>query len=508
MGTAQAIGSSRAVREMIEAQKTGHSGGPSSSHSQAGSNLWVTTGSTRGGIGYNGIPRRSSSPDEWNLLDELPVSIICPAGQQQSVVGGDNMLPTSINLSNFTSRAASTTSGGRRSTHRNPLQLMVERTLAAATSQAQSNTAGMIATTPGDYSTITGSSSHYPVVSGSMPTSSGNSGSSLNQMRFLNGLSSGEEYSLRSRPRKRYYRIAVLPKIFKGVKTIKLRFDRLQLLALFDRNRNALSIAFDVLLCLLVGFMAAIMIAKQYYHDVWLVFFCVVAASAQFSLFKSVQPDAASPIHGYNYLVAYSRAIYFCLLCLAVLTVDEVVKITPNPLARVYTIPVISRDTLEYTKSGLLVFILALPIIFTIGLLPQISTFAMHIVEQIEMHIFGGCATLSLPTALYALSRSLVCGAILFGISQAILVPVTDVKLAAQQVPFSIFVALLVGIAYLLSRSSTQPRLLLHWVSKYSLTTSGFKAKQTATEADDLDLLPRRYLEASWLRLKVRPFWY
>ena len=33
---------------------------------------------------------------------------------------------------------------------------------------------------------------------------------------------------------------------------------------------------------------------------------------------------------------------------------------------------------------------LCFPIIFTLGLLPQVNTFGMYILEQIEMHIFGG----------------------------------------------------------------------------------------------------------------------
>ena len=36
------------------------------------------------------------------------------------------------------------------------------------------------------------------------------------------------------------------------------------------------------------------------------------------------------------------------------------------------------------------VFMLCFPIIFTLGLLPQVNTFGMYILEQIEMHIFGG----------------------------------------------------------------------------------------------------------------------
>jgi len=36
------------------------------------------------------------------------------------------------------------------------------------------------------------------------------------------------------------------------------------------------------------------------------------------------------------------------------------------------------------------VFILCFPLIFTLGLLPQVNTFIMYLLEQIDMHVFGG----------------------------------------------------------------------------------------------------------------------
>jgi hypothetical protein len=36
---------------------------------------------------------------------------------------------------------------------------------------------------------------------------------------------------------------------------------------------------------------------------------------------------------------------------------------------------------------------LAFPIIFLFGLLPQINTFLMYVLEQLEMHVFGGNGT-------------------------------------------------------------------------------------------------------------------
>lgn len=36
------------------------------------------------------------------------------------------------------------------------------------------------------------------------------------------------------------------------------------------------------------------------------------------------------------------------------------------------------------------VFILCFPIIFFIGLLPQVNTFVLYLFEQLDIHVFGG----------------------------------------------------------------------------------------------------------------------
>uniref|UniRef100_A0A915DT84 Pecanex-like protein n=1 Tax=Ditylenchus dipsaci TaxID=166011 RepID=A0A915DT84_9BILA len=93
----------------------------------------------------------------------------------------------------------------------------------------------------------------------------------------------------------------------------KVKLDRLSVGALFDRNNFFMSGMVDVLLATLVSLLAAAIIFKNVYADFSLMVFAFVVAGSQFSLLKSVQPDAASPVHGYNWLVAYSRPAYFCL---------------------------------------------------------------------------------------------------------------------------------------------------------------------------------------------------
>jgi hypothetical protein len=88
---------------------------------------------------------------------------------------------------------------------------------------------------------------------------------------------------------------------FGGSQGVKIKLNRLSLTALFDRNNSWFSIAFDVWLAAMVTLLASMLIARGVFMDFSLFIFAFVIASSQFSLLKSVQPDAASPVHGFNW---------------------------------------------------------------------------------------------------------------------------------------------------------------------------------------------------------------
>ena len=69
-----------------------------------------------------------------------------------------------------------------------------------------------------------------------------------------------------------------------------------------------------------------------------LIVFCFIVASCQYSLLKSVQPDSASPVHGFNTLTAFSRPVYFCMLAFAVLVVDFLMQGNVGVLFFIYDI--------------------------------------------------------------------------------------------------------------------------------------------------------------------------
>lgn len=61
------------------------------------------------------------------------------------------------------------------------------------------------------------------------------------------------------------------------------------------------------------------------------------------------------------------------------------------------------------------VFTLCFPFVFLLGLLPQVNTCLMYLLEQIDMHGFGGTAATSPLTAVFSLTRSLLAAALLYG---------------------------------------------------------------------------------------------
>uniref|UniRef100_A0A8C7ZFU8 Pecanex-like protein n=1 Tax=Oryzias sinensis TaxID=183150 RepID=A0A8C7ZFU8_9TELE len=252
---------------------------------------------------------------------------------------------------------------------------------------------------------------------------------------------------------KQYYRFWVLPG-----KWLRVRYDRLALLALLDRNRRVGENVFAVVLASLVAFLGFLLLLQGFFRDIWVFQFCLVIASCQYSLLKSVQPDAASPMHGHNWIIVYSRPVYFCLCCVMIWILDFSGHSGSLQPFSLYGVTLLSAHFLLCVRDMLIVFALCFPLIFLFGLLPQVNTFMMCLLEQIDMHVFGGTATTSPLSALYSLARSLLVAALLYGFCLgAINAPWGD---AHVPVLFSVFCGLLLALSYHLSRQSSDPTIL------------------------------------------------
>ncbi|WKX95579.1 hypothetical protein Q1695_012216 [Nippostrongylus brasiliensis] len=317
-----------------------------------------------------------------------------------------------------------------------------------------------------------------------------------------------------------YYKMKVFPKTNKS---FKLKLDRLSVSALFDRNRSILSCIFDVLLACMVSFLAGLVLSTGIYFDIWLFFFAFTVAGAHFSLLKSVQPDASSPIHGFNWLVSYSRPVYFCIGAVIVLVLHhfaddpgyDKIPWNWNP----YRLYETSGEMILLAFRDLFAtFLVMLPFAFTMGWLPQVNTLAHHILEQVEMHIFGGTASLGVFSAAVQIVKSLMSWAVLVGLCHL----AYSIDRNTTQTPaFSAFLAVAVATSYLLSRFSSNPQLfaILCGAAFSPVTTSGVPASSRlccaassgqcdgdqVKDGDELDVsdpLPRRLREAVVLRAR------
>uniref|UniRef100_A0A4W3HJS3 Pecanex-like protein n=1 Tax=Callorhinchus milii TaxID=7868 RepID=A0A4W3HJS3_CALMI len=248
------------------------------------------------------------------------------------------------------------------------------------------------------------------------------------------------------------YRFWVLPG-----KWVQIQYDRLALLTLLDRNQEIGENILAVCLAVLVALLGFTLLNLGFFRDLWVLHFCLIIASCQYSLLKSVQPDAASPIHGHNRIIAYSRPVYFSICCGLIWVLDAGSKCTRFPSSTLYGVTLISPENFGTARDVVIGFMHCFPVIFLLGLLPQINTFVTYFLEQIDIHIFG--AATGLISSLYSFSRSLLAVVLLYVLCFGAVKGPWD----AQHIPvlFSAYCGLLVAISYHLSRQSSDPTVLL-----------------------------------------------
>ncbi|KAL3994668.1 Pecanex protein (C-terminus) family protein [Acanthocheilonema viteae] len=285
----------------------------------------------------------------------------------------------------------------------------------------------------------------------------------LRRMPFfsdMSGIGTSDSSRINTRKKSHYYRIKLLPSLTGG-KGIKLEMDRLSVAALFDRNSTLFSTLFDIFLASVVALLTAIVLSRSIYYDMSLVLFAFVVAGTHFSLLKSVQPDAASPIHGFNWLVTYSRPIYFSIIAIAMLLISgdwwdyrDAVRSLEWKWNFYHTQNVSLISILLACRNILSILLILLPIAFTFGLLPQVNTLALHLLEQVEMNVFGGTASFSLLSGFIQISKSLMAFGFLCFISK--IAKRADPN-GTQNAFFSAFIAAAVAVSYLLSRGTSNP---------------------------------------------------
>ncbi|XP_014893711.1 pecanex-like protein 1 isoform X3 [Poecilia latipinna] len=299
-------------------------------------------------------------------------------------------------------------------------------------------------------------------------------------------LDESSETSTQEKPtRKVYYKLQLFPG-----KWVSVLYDRLTLLALLDRNQDFLENVAAVFMAFLVSFLGFVLLNHGCFKDFWVFQFCLVIASCQYSLLKSVQPDAASPTHGHNQLVAYSRAAYFCIFCALIWLLEQLLRRKDLPVSTLYGVTIICYDVLSFVRDVLVGFTYCFPFAFLVGLFPQINTFTIYLLEQIDMHFFGGTAATSLISAIYSILRSLVALSLLYGFCFGALKEPWD----EQHTPalFSGFCGLLVVFSYHLSRQSSDPSVLLSLIKSKLMPALVESEEEEEEDADIKDPLPEK----------------
>ncbi|XP_077586246.1 pecanex-like protein 2 [Stigmatopora nigra] len=300
-------------------------------------------------------------------------------------------------------------------------------------------------------------------------------------------LDDSSETSTQEKPtRKIYYKL----KLFGG-KWVNILYDRLTLLALLDRNQDVLENLLAVFMAFLVSFLGFALLNDGCFKDFWVFQFCLVIASCQYSLLKSVQPDAASPTHGHNRLVAYSRAVYFCVFCSLIWTLERLLRKKDLPVSTLYGVTIACHDALSFLQNLLVGFTHCFPIMFLVGLFPQVNTFVIYLLEQMDVHVFGGTAATGLISAVYGVVRSLVALSLLYGFCFGALKEPWD----EQHTPalFSGFCGLLVVFSYHLSRQSSDPSVMLSLIkSKVMPPLVEGEEEDGGQDVDIEDPLPKK----------------
>ncbi len=80
--------------------------------------------------------------------------------------------------------------------------------------------------------------------------------------------------------------------------------------------------------------------------------------------------------------------------------------------------PIYLTFSLSHTHTHT-VFILFFPLLFAFGWLPQADTFVIFLLEQIDIHVFGGTPATGLICGFYALARSILVAAVLWPLGYA-----------------------------------------------------------------------------------------
>ena len=242
---------------------------------------------------------------------------------------------------------------------------------------------------------------------------------------------------------------------------LELKFDRTLLNSLMDRRQDAVFLFWVFVIAFFTAFLGCRV--SPFYTDISVVALWFTVACSLFSLLKAVQSDASSSIID-DHQIAFSRGFYFCCLSILVLIFDAASRHAVESEIVFYGVLVNSKYLLHIVLQVFLWIILLLPAIFLFGHLPRLSTLAHYLLEQIEIHGFGGLGTHDLQSAVFVVVRNATIGSLLWLISWAALSLKSNTIDSARNPVFSLFVGLIVAVGYFFSRLPSDVSILLDFL--------------------------------------------
>ncbi|VDK32232.1 unnamed protein product [Taenia asiatica] len=301
-----------------------------------------------------------------------------------------------------------------------------------------------------------------------------------------------------------------------------IKFDRLQLSALFDRKPTFSEVCATLVLTTLVSLLSSLLLSSGAFHNFSLSVFCCVIAGCHYSLIKSVQPDPASPRHGFNRLIVYSRSLVFCLLtglfALSLLLIPSAdsghtivdvcpanfhfvqrrvatwsssdfvaYHLPPSPPLMLYGWKLEALWMVCLLKDVCGYLLLAFPLIFLFGLVPQVNTLVSNVLEQVDMHVFGASGSVNLPSVVVSVGRSCVVIGLGFGFCYAAVV-----NRNPQDIYFSSFWGLYLALCFLLSRTPSDVDIIRLLFIHITATNNGNKSLPSTSPSSPLRHLLQR----------------
>lgn len=252
-------------------------------------------------------------------------------------------------------------------------------------------------------------------------------------------------HNVATQPTDNNYKMVIFGYVF------NIPFDRPTLEFLFDRNYHIAEALWSIIFAAFIAWLSYRLI-DLYTGYLAVIFVWVITASCHFSLVKSSQPDAHSPVH-YTMWTAYSRPFY--------LTVFAAIAFLTNYLSTLYTHPFTTWGyyfnyfmVMVTIRDFSLYIILCFPIIFCMGWLPHCGTFLMYLLEYLHIHLFGGTGAVNLIGIILLFSFDLIATGVLIGVGYY-----SEMKKNrfGHDYISGLFSSLAISLSYFLSRLPSNP---------------------------------------------------